>query len=171
MAVNIFRFFPCLIIVLLFVPAIHADCAPPKFEDYRVESVYSGSNHALIDTGEGGEKWSRYRAKAIEGRVNFAGHYIVVSGDCGGGAICGEIIDVLSGEVVGGFPNAYELGGSEDEYYDAIFKEWSRLLIISGVAADPERGSDGKIIPLQYRTRYYELIDKKLILIGTDEGR
>jgi hypothetical protein len=171
MANNVSRFFYFLIVIFLFAPAVYAGCAFPKFEDYRVESVYSGANHALRETEGGGDKWSIYRAKAIEGKVNFAGHYILVSGDCGGGAICGEIIDVLNGEVVGSLPNAYEVGGSESEYYDAVFKDWSRLLIVSGVSADPEIDSDGKVMPAQYRTRYYEFLDNKLILIGIDEGR
>ena len=111
----------------------------PKLEDYKVENVYSGPYHSLVNMEGGDSKWLTYRGRAVSGGVNFAGHYVVVSGDCGGGAVCGEIVDILSGEMVAGFPNAYELESPEAGYYDAVFKAWSRLLIISGVAADPEK--------------------------------
>lgn len=157
--------------VLFLVQSAYADCVNPRFEDYRVRGVYSGANHALVGSGGGDEKWVRYRAEAVKGRVNFAGHYIVSAGDCGGGAVCGEIIDVLSGKVVSAFPNAYELGDSEGGYYDANFKEWSRLLVISGVAADAERGVDGKLLLSRYRTRYYEFRNEKLVLIKVENER
>ncbi|MBD9516103.1 hypothetical protein [Pseudomonas sp. PDM22] len=109
--------------------------------------------------------------KFFSSEPNFAGHYVVVTKGCGGNAICGEIFDALSGKVVAGFPNAYQLNGPDDDFYDADFKSWSRLLIISGVAADPEVGVDGKLLLPCYRTRYYEFRDERLILIRIDEGR
>lgn len=110
----------------------------PRFESYRVEGVFTGINNILDDAERIEGKWMLYRASAISGKVNFAGHYIVFTGDCGAGAVCGEILDAKTGKVAASFPNAYFLERSGD-YFDVVFRPWSRLLIVLGVAADPEK--------------------------------
>lgn len=129
------------------------------------------SGRALSGSIGGGEGRVSHSHKFVSSEPNFAGHYVVVTKGCGGSAICGEVFDALSGEMVSGFPNAYQLNGPDDDFYDADFKSWSRLLIISGVAADPEVGVDGKLLLPRYRTRYYEFKDERLILLKIDEGR
>lgn len=137
----------------------------PKFEDYKVDSIFAGPNHELDVPDQGEDNWKTYRANAIKRKVNFAGHYIVFTGGCGGGAICGEILDAQTGKIVEGFPNAYELDSPDGSYYDAGFRPDSRLLVISGTAADPEKDQNGKVLPPQNRTRYFELKNQKLLLI------
>ncbi|MBV7585452.1 hypothetical protein KW851_21655 [Pseudomonas sp. PDM33] len=90
---------------------VYADSASPRFEDYKVDDLYSGANHALDSSAKTEGKWMIYRSLAVKRKVNFAGHYIVFTGDCGAGAICGEILDAKTGRVVVGFPNAYLLEG------------------------------------------------------------
>ena len=136
-----------------------------KLENYKVDSVFTGPNHELDVPDQGEDNWKIYRTNAIKRKVNFAGHYIVFTGGCGGGAICGEILDAKTGKLVTGYPNAYELDSPDGSYYDAEFRPGSRLLVITGTAADPEKDQNGKVLPRQNRTRYFELKDQKLRLI------
>lgn len=39
------------------------------------------------------------------------------------------------------------------------------MLVISGTAADPEKDQNGKVLPVQSRTRYFEFTDNELVLI------
>ncbi|WP_371369515.1 hypothetical protein ACA097_07705 [Pseudomonas sp. QL9] len=87
-----------------------ADELVPTFQDYRVDSVFSGPNHDLAVSAQSGALWGEYRKEAIKRKVNFAGHYIIYTGGCGGGAICGEILDAMTGEVISGFPNFHPIG-------------------------------------------------------------
>lgn len=159
-----------LISLAICVPILSA-CAgtvEPQFENYRVDSIFAGPNHVLDAPDQSDDKWTIYRSNAIKLKVNFAGHYIVYTGDCGGGAICGEILDAMTGKIVSGFPNAYQLDSPDGSYYDAGFRPDSRLLIISGVAADPEKSQNGKVLPAQNRTRYFEFKNNELVLIKAD---
>lgn len=142
-----------------------ADTADPQFEDYKVGSNFAGPNHALDATNPSDDRWATYRNNAIKRKVNFAGHYIVYTGGCGGGAICGEILDAKTGKIVSCFPNAYELESPDGSNYDAMFRPESHLLVISGIAADPEKDQNGKVLPAQSHTRYFEFTDNELMLI------
>ncbi|MCC6074549.1 hypothetical protein ACFPTX_11165 [Pseudomonas sp. GCM10022188] len=147
------------------VLSVNSHAVEPKFEDYKVDSIFAGPNHALDVPDQGEDNWKIYRTNAIKRKVNFAGHYIVFTGSCGGGAICGEILDAKTGKLVSGYPNAYELDSPDGSYYDAGFRPDSRLLMITGTAADPEKDQSGKVLPRQNRTRYFELQDQKLRLV------
>lgn len=136
-----------------------------RFEDYKVEQIFKGENHQLVVEDDNEDNWSLYRKQAIKKPVNFAGHYIVFATGCGGGAICGEILDAQTGRVAAAFPNAYEMDSVDGSYYDAGFKLDSRLIVISGVAADPEVGLTGEKLASANRTRYFELKDNKLTLL------
>jgi hypothetical protein len=165
------KFCPPLLIALVFCVPVLSACAgttEPQFEDYRVDNIFAGPNHALDVPDQSNDKWATYRSNAIKRKVNFAGHYIIYTGDCGGGAVCGEILDAKTGKIVSGFPNAYQLDSPDGSYYDAGFRPESRLLVISGVAADPEKNPNGKVLPAQNRTRYFEFKDNKLVLIKAD---
>lgn len=140
-----------------------------RFEDYRVGVVFQGLSHSLDRSLLQGDKWSGSRLDAMRQKVNFAGHYIVHAGDCGGGAVCGEILDAETGKVVSGFPNAYVLDSSDGSYYDAHFRPDSRLLIISGVAADPEFDDGGRVLPATNRVRYFEFKGGELFLIKIED--
>lgn len=146
-------------------PNIKANGDEPKFQDYQVESVFTGANHRLEEKPQSDKKWQKYREDAAKRKVNFAGHYVLYTGDCGGGAICGEIFDAATGRIVDGFPNAYELDSTDGSYYDAGYRQDSRLLVISGAPADPEKDQAGNLLPRENRIRYFELNNGKLILI------
>lgn len=148
------------------VLSISAHAMEPKFQDYKVDSVFAGPNHALDVPDQGEDNWKTYRTNAIKRKVNFAGHYIIFTGSCGGGAICGEILDAKTGKLVSGYPNAYELESADGSSYGAVFHPDSRLLVISGMAADPEKDQNGKVLSRKNRIRYFELKDQKLLLIN-----
>jgi len=165
------KFRKSLLTALAFCIPVLSACAgttEPQFEDYKVDSIFAGPNHALDVADQSDDKWTTYRSNAIKRKVNFAGHYIVYTGGCGGGAICGEILDAKTGKIISGFPNAYELESPDGSYYDAGFRPDSRLLVISGIAADPEKDQNGKVLPAQSRTRYFEFTDNELVLIKVD---
>ncbi|WP_371369511.1 hypothetical protein ACA097_07695 [Pseudomonas sp. QL9] len=139
----------------------------PKFQDYKVDCVFAGPNHGLDVSAQSDDIWGEYRRSAIKRKVNFAGHYIIFTGGCGGGAICGEILDAMTGRVVAGFPNAYELDSADGGYYDAEYHPDSRLLEISGKAANSERDRFGKVLLAKNRIRYFEFLGERLVLVST----
>lgn len=139
--------------------------ADPKFEEYKVEQIFQGDNHKLVIEDDNDDNWSLYRKQAIKKPINFAGHYIVFATGCGGGAICGEILDAQTGKIAASFPNAYEIDSADGSYYDASFRLDSRLIVISGIAADPERGMNGEFLASANRTRYFELKNNQLQLL------
>lgn len=153
-----------LLLGVLFV-SLTSLAAEPRFEDYKVEHIFKGENHELIVEDDNEDNWSLYRKQAIRKPVNFAGHYIIFATGCGGGAICGEVLDAQTGRIATSFPNAYEMDSPDGSYYDASFKLDSRLIVISGVAADPEVGLDGEKLPSSNRTRYFEFKNNKLTLL------
>lgn len=162
------KFRKSLLTVLAFCIPVLSACAgnsEPQFEDYKVDNIFAGPNHPLDVTDQSDDEWATYRSNAIKRKVNFAGHYIIFTGGCGGGAICGEILDAETGKIISGFPNAYELESPGGSYYDAEFRPESRMLVISGTAADPEKDQNGKVLPVQSRTRYFEFTDNELVLI------
>lgn len=155
-----------MVALALCLPALSANAGSlPRFEDYKVEHIFQGPNHPLEAVEKSDDKWASYRSKAVQRKVNFAGHYIVYTGNCGAGAICGEILDAQTGKIVDGFPNAYELDSADGSAYDAGFRPDSRLLSISGIAADPEKDQTGKTLAPENRTRYFEMKNDKLVLI------
>ena len=96
--------------------------------------------------------------------ANFAYHYLIKVYGCGGGAICGEIRNLLSNKVIG-LPNAYLIedengeNGFSIEYYLN-----SSLIIISGIIADPNENEANE----GYRRRYYNFINGKLVFLEND---
>lgn len=158
--------------VLLFaiqLISLSSFAAEPRFEDYKVEQIFQGENHELVVEDDNDDNWSLYRKQAIRKPVNFAGHYIVFAMGCGGGAICGEVLDAQTGRIAASFPNAYEIDSPDGSYYEASFRIDSRLIVISGVAADPEVGLTGENLASANRTRYFELKDNKLTLLMIDD--
>jgi hypothetical protein len=151
----------------IFLVSFSSLAAEPRFEEYKVNRIFKGDNHELV-VEDDEDNWSLYRKQAIRKPVNFAGHYIVFATGCGGGAICGEILDAKTGKIVSGFPNAYELESPDGSFYGAVFHLNSNLLVISGIAADPEKDQNGKVLPAQNRTRYYEFTDNELVLMKVD---
>lgn len=95
--------------------------------------------------------------------ANFSYHYLVKVYGCGGGAICGEIRNLLSNKVIG-LPNAYliEDENGEKEFLIEYHLD-SSLIIISGIIADPDENEDKE----GYRRRYYNFTNDQLVLINS----
>lgn len=155
------------IVLLLAVQLISLSsfAAELHFEDYKVALIFQGDNHKLVVKEDNDDSWSLYRKQAIKKPVNFAGHYVVFAAGCGGGAICGEVLDAQTGEIATSFPNAYEIDSADGSYYEASFRLDSRLIVISGVAADHERGMNDEKLASANRTRYFVLKDGQLQLL------
>lgn len=93
--------------------------------------------------------------------ANFAYHYLIKVYGCGGGAICGEIRNLLSDKVIG-LPNAYLIEDENGENWFSIeYHLNSSLIIISGIIADPDENEANE----GYRRRYYNFINEKFELL------
>ena len=93
--------------------------------------------------------------------ANFAYHYLIKVYGCGGGAICGEIRNLLSNKVIG-LPNAYLIEDENGENGFSIeYHLNSSLIIISGIIADPDENEANE----GYRRRYYNFINEKFELL------
>lgn len=120
-------------------------------------------------------KFSNYPAKEIKKEssekytANFAGHYVIKTMGCGGGAICGSIINVETGKTIVGLPNAYLIEEDGKNPFEMEYRVDSYLLIISGIAADSELDTNKQLLPANYRTRYYALKNNTLVLLGIRE--
>lgn len=145
---------------LLAIATSVAYAANPAFKDYTVTAVFTGINHEPVPQEHSNPRMDKDRAQALKGKVNFAGHYILYRVGCGGSAICGEVLDARTGEVVGGLPNAYD-----GNTFSLSNKPDSRLLIVSGIAADTEEDARGNELESRYRTRYFEFVNDEFRLL------
>ena len=146
---------------LLLAATSMASAADPAFKDYRVASVFPGPNHEPVPQEQNNPVMESDRAKALQGKVNFAGHYILHRLGCGGSAICGEVLDAQTGEVVGGLPNAYD--GST---FGMVYQPDSRLIIVSGITLDGEEDAQGNALESGNRDRYYEFVNNEFRLLS-----
>jgi hypothetical protein len=147
-----------MLVLLIFSQGVFS--AIPKFNDFSVENIYIGNVSPLKEPSSGSENWDAYRVTASHQKVNFAGHYIVFTGGCGGGAICGEVLDVKTGKVVATLPDQYVNSTDEDNEFDIFYKVNSRLIEISGVSSLSNN---------EYITKYYEFKNDKFENILTDK--
>ena len=145
---------------LLAIATSMAFAADPDFKDYTVTPVFTGANHEPVPQENGNAMMDQARARALKGKVNFAGHYILYRLGCGGSAICGEVLDARTGDVVVGLPNAYD--GST---FDMAYQPDSRLIFISGLALDGEEDAQGNRLESRYRDRYYEFVNNEFRLL------
>ena len=137
-----------------------AFAADPDFKDYTVTPVFTGTHPALVPQENSSPVMDSARAKALKGKVNFAGHYIINPLGCGGGAICAEVLDAQTGEVVGGLPNAYD--GST---FAMLYHPDSRLIFITGISLDGEVDAQGNSLESVNRDRYYEFVNNEFRLL------
>ncbi|MDD0966684.1 MULTISPECIES: hypothetical protein [Pseudomonas] len=157
------------VLMLLCAVSFSALAEPPLFSQYMIKDVYGGSVHSLVNK-DTGSQWDGIRKDAIKGSVNFAGHYIVYTGGCGGSSICGEVIDAKTGEVIKTLPNAYK--GEDEETgkpFDIEYHVDSSLIVIMGVTENKELGVDGNKVSHKYRTRYYDFDGKEFHLIMSED--
>ena len=74
--------------------------AEPKFSDYPAGDVYAGKvAKPILDTADKRMYRTRINAAAKEGKVDFAGRFIVVEWGCGASCLSGAVIDAKSGAV------------------------------------------------------------------------
>ncbi|MGE7958756.1 hypothetical protein ACQKQA_19585 [Pseudomonas sp. NPDC089530] len=139
--------------------------AAPSFKDLNVTEVFEGPNHALLPQENSSPMMDRARAQALEGKVNFAGHYILHKVGCGGGAVCGDVLDARTGDVVAGLPNAYD-----GNTFSLSFQPDSRLIIISGITLDAEEDAQGNQLESRDRDRYYEFVNNEFRLLTIRES-
>lgn len=138
-----------------------AFASEPVFKDFGVTPVFIGPNHQLERQANTNPVIDSARAKALQGEANFAGHYILHRLGCGGRAICGEVLDAQTGEVVGGLPNAYD--GST---FGMVYQPDSRLIIVSGITLDGEEDAQGNTLESGNRDRYYEFVNNEFRLLS-----
>lgn len=146
---------------LLAISTAMAFAADPAFKDYTVTPVFNGPNHKLVPQENSNPMMDQTRVQALKSKVNFAGHYILHRLGCGGSAICGEVLDAQTGEVVGGLPNAYD--GST---FGMVYQPDSRLIIVSGITLDGEQDSQGNALESGNRDRYYEFVNNEFRLLS-----
>jgi hypothetical protein len=146
---------------LLAISTSMAFAADPDFKDFSVTPVFTGPNHDPVPQEQSNPVMDGERAKALQGKVNFAGHYILRGLGCGGGAICGEVLDAQTGEVVGGLPNAYD--GST---FGMVYQPDNRLIIVSGITLDGEEDAQGNALESGNRDRYYEFVNNEFRLLS-----
>ncbi|WP_170929369.1 MULTISPECIES: hypothetical protein [unclassified Pseudomonas] len=145
---------------LLVIATSVAYAANPAFKDYTVTPVFTGINHEPVSQEHSNPMMDKDRAQVLKGKVNFAGHYILYQFGCGGSTLCGEVLDARTGEVVGGLPNAYD-----GNALSLSNRPDSRLLIVSGIAADTEEDAQGNELESRYRTRYFEFVNNEFRLL------
>jgi hypothetical protein len=111
---------------------------PPRFEDYRTSTIFTGKPVPPKLTTAGARRFrTAIRTGAAEG-PNFAGRYTLVSWGCGTACISLAIVDAATGRVV--LPEII-LSPAATELEDGfVFRKDSRLLIASG--AETTRGYD-----------------------------
>ncbi|WP_049828045.1 hypothetical protein [Pseudomonas sp. H1h] len=143
-----------------------AFAAEPEFNDYRVSGVFSGTHHELVPQESSSPGMDSAQAKALKGKVNFAGHFILHQLGCGGGAICAEVLDARTGEVVGGLPNAYD--GST---FAMLYQPDSRLIFITGITLDGEEDVQGNSLESINRNRYYEFVNNEFRLLTMTDAQ
>lgn len=116
-----------LIFLFLFFWSFGALSQTPTFSEFNVGTIYSGKNHSLNEPGSGNENIDSLRLQASKRNANFAGHFYLYTFGCGGGAICGEVLDLKTGRVVTGLPDEYSV-----DDFGISFKPDSSLIIIYG---------------------------------------
>ena len=156
---------PALLGSLILVVTFMASAADPAFKDYPVTPIFTGTHHALVPQENSNPVMDQARAKALKGKVNFAGHYILNPLGCGGGAVCAEVLDAQTGEVAGGLPNAYD--GST---FAMLYQPDSRLILISGITLDGEEDAQGNSLESVNRDRYYEFVNNEFRLLSMTDA-
>lgn len=157
--------FSVLLGTLILAAASMAFAADPTFKNFTVTPVFTGTHHELVPQENSNPVMDQARAKALKGKVNFAGHYILHQLGCGGSAICTEVLDARTGEVAGGLPNAYD--GST---FAMLYQADSRLILISGITLDGEEDAQGNSLESVNRDRYYEFVNNEFRLLTMTEA-
>ena len=147
--------------VLLSLPSIAQTAlkAVPAFNDYPVAEIYTGkvaSAKTVMGKGQrhptGGYRPSMFKTRLADasanGKVNFAGHYVLTTWGCGsGGCVEGAVISALTGDIVWLPLEACCNRKGEDGYH---FRADSSLLVLisavgEGLSAEKRMALDRRI--------------------------
>lgn len=143
----------------------------PKFSDYRIKKTYERENKTLVITDSAGPYWDNLRMTAAKKSANFAGHYILFTGNCAGASVCGEVIDARTGKIIKSLPNVYQAYNEDtEEAFDIEHKVDSRLIVIRGTAQNNEPDINNDNSQQMYRTRYYEFNEGNFHLLFSDDN-
>jgi hypothetical protein len=147
-----------LVLFFLFFLSSGVQSKTPTFSDFHIGTIYSGQNHSLNEPSSGNEDLDNLRLQASKKKANFAGHFYLYTFGCGGGAICGEVLDLKTGRVVTGLPDEYSV-----DDFGILFKPESSLIIIYGDGLnDSSSVQDG----LSSMVRYYNFYGDVIKLIN-----
>nr|WP_282552866.1 hypothetical protein [Providencia stuartii] len=117
--------------VLLMLCIAFTTSANVDYENFAVKNVYSQPNHKLVEPSSGNELLDSIRSKESFLPANFSGHYRIYTFGCGGGALCGEVLDISSGLVVAMLPDEYLVTNHIDDL-KIKFNVNSSLIYIEG---------------------------------------
>ncbi|WP_368884454.1 hypothetical protein [Providencia vermicola] len=122
-----------LILFIAFTTSANVD-----YENFAVKNVYSLPNHKLVEPSSGNDLLDSIRSKESFLPANFSGHYRIYTFGCGGGALCGEVLDISSGLVVAMLPDEYLVTNHIDDL-KIEFNVNSSLMYIEGNLANDNK--------------------------------
>src|SRR5436190_22228623 len=102
----------------------------PQFSDYPAGPAYTGTTAPVKFTSSEARQFKTRLKEAAQGKVNFAGHYILTYWGCGTSCLVYATIDAETGKVVF-FPfTVIATGVTEDD--PVSYRTDSDLLIVRG---------------------------------------
>jgi hypothetical protein len=116
----------------------------PTFEDHKV-NVFDGQPKPIKFSGNPNARMFRTRlGEALNGGVNFAGHFIFASWGCGTSCLQGAIIDTKTGIVY--FPEEIRVmtfGYLDDDEQPLEYEKDSNLFILRGASGEDDNSEEG----------------------------
>ena len=108
-----------------------------KFSDFKVDEIYTGSLASPDFTSNEFDDDDEYVDFISEGcrknGVNFAGHYTVISKDCGAECLDLFIVDRIDGKIIG-FPGK----GDDEGKYGYLYQKDSKMIIANSYLFEEE---------------------------------
>lgn len=157
------RQFFILVVVAILAGATYAQRSVPKFSQYPAKVEKAGVKAINFKKNPDARTFRTRLTEAIQGGVNFAGHYVVTGWGCGTGCTNAAIIEARTGDVI--WPDQFANidatygDGYSDEQLE--FKKNSRLLVIHGRPGSRNENSKDQG-PGDY---YYEWKNNRLRLL------
>lgn len=131
---------------------------PPRFEQYPVEQVFTGTPAPVVITPERNSVGNRIRGMEAA-MPNFAGHYRLTLWGHGAGCVTGAVVDVQNGQryplpdAICGQPKA-----GDENFQPLEFQPDSDLLIVQG-RRDKRDGDSGR--------HYYRFENGRFVYLGS----
>jgi hypothetical protein len=125
--------------ISLFFSLLFAQADAPRPEDYRVDSVFTGTPTTPKFATPAQRRFRTMIRDAAKKGPNFAGHYTVASWGCGSGCVQSAVVDAKSGDVYDlPFATVVRALCSDEELL--AFKTNSSLLIATGCPNEKDCG-------------------------------